>query len=198
VRRARLVAIGLAVIAVAVWVFVLASGGVVRRPPRKLDRAAAPTPASAATTGAERKGTATGDARAPERRASDPRSRLDGLEQRLGELLVPLPAARFAGLDALACAWSRSSADGGLGGGDPAADDEFEAWRRTHALAGTHVHGSLRIAILGTQVVREGDQIDGARVARIDPGSVEIDWMGTSRQLELAPDRASDAGGGDR
>ncbi len=196
-RRKHLAAGGLALCAAVYWGYILSSGGVVRRAERKLDRPALGVPAAslassgARDAGAQREpgtiaagGVASVTAAA---RPGDPRARLDALEQLLEQLETPLSAGRFAGLDPLACAWSRRACAPDASAPQAEDDPEFAAWHRAHALGGTHVHGTLRIAILGGRVVREGDTLEGARVARIDPGSVELEWKGALRQLEVAP-----------
>lgn len=205
-RRKQVIATALALGAAVYWGSILASGGVVRRAERKLDRPALGVPVASLAGGAAR-GTGAnsepsearaGAAGSSTPRPSDPRARLDELEQRLAQLETPLPAGRFAGLDPLACAWSRRASASDVDEPRVSEDAQFSAWSAAHALGGTHVHGSLRIAILGGRVVREGDTLEGARVARIDPGSLEVEWNGALRELRVSPAAATLNTGGSR
>lgn len=189
--------------ALGYWSWILASGGIVRRPPRKLDRpavgvtalsaangpvasVASPsrtrTAASSRANGAASPADDAANSRA--RIASDPTARLAEVEVALAQLDEPLPAGRFEGLDDLASAWGSTTEPRAKPAGD--GEPELARWMRDHALAGTHVRGSLRIAVLGERVVREGDTLDGALVRRIDRGSIEIEWNGAPHTLLFA------------
>lgn len=191
--RDRRVAFTAFAAAAALWVWILASGGIVRHPPRKPDRAVdAP---SAGVVPGDTRAEGSSSALASDDGERDPRARLAALEARLGALAAPALVLQGEPLERDLAAWhgARERAQleaiavrefGATG------DSTLDAWLLEHPLDGTRVRAAQRIATFGSRVVREGDTLaDGAgRVVRIEPAGVVITCRG--REL-LVPLRAA-------
>lgn len=195
--RDRRIAFTAAAAAVASWSWIVASGGIVKHPPRKPDRAVradvAITPAgdpSPAVAG-----------QAPVAGEADPSARLANLEARLDALgtssLALSPGALAGDLAAWHDARERAQLEavavrefGATG------DSQLDAWLLDHPLDGTRVRGTQRIAAFGKHVVREGDTLaDGAaRALRIEPAGVVVACRGREFHLAVRPAASHEPG----
>lgn len=192
VLRDRRIALAAATGAAGLWIWIFVSGGVVRHPPRKPDRAVhgaiAETQPQRVDAPVLTESTSAGD-------TADPRAQLAALEQRLDALARDDIANDGDTLERDLAAWQRARERARL---EAVAVREFgatgdaplDAWLLAHPLGGTRVRGTRRIASFGPHVVHEGDVVaDGAaRIARIEPAGVVVACRG--REL-LVPVRAA-------
>ncbi|MBK7876507.1 MAG: hypothetical protein IPJ77_12290 [Planctomycetes bacterium] len=180
VRRAAIV---LALGAAGLWGWIFATGGVVRRPPPKLDRPAraaaaaavpAQEPASAPVVGGGARATRAPSpdvqsAARPEPDA-DPRTRLDALARRLDAL----EAARAPQRDALDAAFA--GAPNRTTAAEPELDAQTAAFLASAPFEGVRARAGLRVASFGGRLFVEGDElVPGAlRLSRVDASGVVL------------------------
>lgn len=179
-RMERRAALAAALGAVGLWAWILATGGIVRHPPRKLDRpatgAVAPSPeetrASRAASSDER---ANAVRPAPASAVSappldDPRARLDSIARRIDALEAERAPRRGALDAAFSGAFAANEAP------VPALDEITARFLADAPFEGVRARAGLRVASFGGRLFVEGEElVAGAlRLARVDSGGVVL------------------------